>query len=192
MQNQKVENIESVQSSITMIVLLISFSMLFGTLFLGYMVYRVRATVWPPMGMNDLSLLYPLISTVIILFSSLSYFLFENKFNSKELSGAKKYLTISVIFGIGFCVSQFMVWRDLALRGISQSSGIFGSMLYGFTWIHIAHVAVAIILLLWLERKVKSIVQVEHKDILRVKNVGMFWHFLGLVWMIMYLGLFVF
>jgi cytochrome c oxidase subunit 3 len=85
-----------------------------------------------------------------------------------------------------------MVWRDLALRGITQSSGIFGSMLYGFTWIHIAHVLVGILLILWLGFKFLKINSVQPKDQLRVKNVGMFWHFLGLVWLVMFLGLFVF
>ena len=85
-----------------------------------------------------------------------------------------------------------MVWSDLAFRGITQGSGIFGSMIYGFTWIHIAHVAIGIALLTWLTLKVKNISTMEMKDTLRAKNVGMFWHFLGLVWLIMYLILFVF
>jgi len=192
MQSNKVQNIEKVQSSITMIVLLVSFSMLFATLFLGYMVYRVRATVWPPMGMNDLGLVYPLVSTVIIFLSSAAYYLFENKVNSQKINDAKSYLFTSFALGLGFCASQFLVWRDLAIRGITQSSGVFGSMLYGFTWIHIAHVAMGILLLFWMAHKVRGLVQVEYRDMLRVKNVGMFWHFLGLVWLIMFLGLFVF
>ena len=181
-----------VQSSITMTVLLISFSMLFGTLFMGYMVYRVRATVWPPMGMNDLSLLYPSISTVMIVLSSVTYFLFEKQFRLEKTSTAKKLLLASLGLGLAFCASQFMVWSDLAFRGITQGSGIFGSMIYGFTWIHVAHVAIGIALLAWLTFKVKNISTMEMKDTLRAKNVGMFWHFLGLVWLIMYLILFVF
>ena len=192
MENLKAKNIESIQSSITMIILLISFSMLFGTLFMGYMVYRVRATVWPPMGMNDLSLLYPSISTAVISLSSLSYYLFEHQIKNKNISSARYYLQVSLILGLGFCGSQFMVWNDLALRGITQGSGIFGSMIYGFTWIHVAHVMMGIFLLFWIAFKIKSIRVIEHKNQLRVKSVGMFWHFLGLVWFIMYLILFIF
>ena len=192
MENQKANNIETIQSSITMTVLLISFSMLFGTLFLGYMVYRVRATVWPPMGMNDIGLFYPSFSTFVIFFSSVTYYIFEKLLNDKKLTSAKRYLFLSLLLGLGFCASQYMVWRDLALRGITQSSGIFGSMLYGFTWIHIAHVLVGILILVWLGFKSFKINSIEYKDKLRAKNVGMFWHFLGLVWFVMFLGLFVF
>ena len=159
---------------------------------MGYMVYRVRATVWPPMGMNDLSLFYPSISTVLIILSSVTYFLFEQQLREEKPSAAKKMLLSSLGLGLGFCVSQFMVWSDLAFRGITQGSGIFGSMIYGFTWIHIAHVAIGVSLLAWLAYKVRNISTMEIKDTLRAKNVGMFWHFLGLVWLIMYLILFVF
>ena len=192
MDNQKAKNIQTIQSSITMTILLVSFSMLFGTLFMGYMVYRVRATAWPPMGMNDLSLFYPSISTIVIGLSSLAFYLFEQQINLKKFSPARLYLLSSLMLGLGFCFSQFMVWKDLALRGITQGSGIFGSMIYGFTWIHIAHVAIGVSLIVWLVIKFKNVSVLNHQDSLRAKNVGMFWHFLGLVWLLMYLILFVF
>ena len=82
-----------------------------------------------------------------------------------------------------------MIWQ---LKGITQGSGIFGSMIYGFTWIHIAHVAIGILLLIWLNIKFMSGVSQDIKSELRVKNVGKFWHFLGLIWLLMYLILFLF
>ena len=185
--------IESVQSSITMTILLISFSMLFGTLLMGYMIYRVRATVWPPMGMNDLGILYPTISSILIGLSSLTYVIFEKMVNSCRLKNAKINILLSLLFALGFCASQFLVWNDLAIRGITQSSGIFGSIIYGFTWIHIAHVAVGIALLIWLQLKFKNASPSDClNSTLQVKNVGVFWHFLGFVWLLLYLILFVF
>ena len=180
------KKIQDIQSSITMSVLLISFSMLFGTLFLGYFVFRVRSTVWPPMGMTDIDLYYPTLSTVGIMLSSGFYYLFEKKFKSKNL------LMLSFLTGLGFCSSQVMLWKDLALKGITQSSGVFGSMLYGFTWIHIAHVLMGIILLGWLNLSFFIFKKSPLNYSLRVKNVGLFWHFLGFIWLLMYLALFVF
>ena len=188
----KENQIQEIQSSITMTVLIISFSMLFGTLFMGYMVYRVRSVTWPPMGMSDVGILYPSISTIVILFSSIFYYLFESSLKNDNTKNTKFFLAMSLLLGLGFCGTQFLVWNDLALKGITQSSGIFGSMIYGFTWIHIAHVAIGILLLIWLNIKYMSGVNQDIKSELRVRNVGKFWHFLGLVWLLMYLILFLF
>ena len=190
--NVQEKKMHEVQSSITMIVLLVSFSMLFGTLFMGYMVFRVRATVWPPMGMDDIGLFYPTMSTLIIFFSSITYYLFENDFQKNKISAARGLLLASLLLGIGFCISQLLVWNHLTLKGITQSSGIFGSMIYGFTWIHFAHIAIGILLLIWLNFNFKNFSQVDFKNHLKIKNIGMFWHFLGLIWLIIYLILFVF
>jgi cytochrome c oxidase subunit 3 len=114
MENQKANNIESIQSSITMTVLLISFSMLFGTLFLGYMVYRVRATVWPPMGMSEIGLFYPSFSTVVIFLSSITYYFFEKLLSTKKISSAKKYLYLSFLLGLVFVPLNIWfgeIWR---------------------------------------------------------------------------------
>ena len=79
----KENQIQEIQSSITMTVLIISFSMLFGTLFMGYMVYRVRSTTWPPMGMNDVGIFYPSMSTIVLFFSSIFYYFFESSLKRK-------------------------------------------------------------------------------------------------------------
>ena len=190
--NVQDKKMHEVQSSITMIVLLVSFSMLFGTLFMGYMVFRVRATVWPPMGMDDIGLFYPTMSTLIIFFSSITYYLFENDFRKNKISRARGLLLASFLLGICCCISQLLVWNYLTLKGITQASGIFGSMIYGFTWIHFAHIAIGILLLIWLNFNIKNFSQVDFKNHLKIKNIGMFWHFLGLIWLIIYLILFVF
>ena len=43
---------QKIVSSIAMTIVLISFSMLFASLFMGYAVYRIQNPVWPPMGMQ--------------------------------------------------------------------------------------------------------------------------------------------
>ena len=57
---------ESRKDSIAMTVTLVSFSMLFATLMLGYTVYRFSNQVWPPIGFSQINLLYPIVSTAEI------------------------------------------------------------------------------------------------------------------------------
>ena len=178
------------QSSITMTILLVSFSMLFGTLVLGYSVYRARAAVWPPMGMTLPGLLAPTLSTVFIGLSSLTYFLMEAGLDKK--APKKLYFWLTEIFIIGFALGQLNLWGELSKNGINADSGIFGSMLYGFTWIHAAHILIGFILVSSVYKLIGKDSGHTIKEVLRVKNIGLFWHFLGLMWLVLYLLLFIF
>ena len=70
-----------VQSSITMTILLVSFSMLFGTLLLGYLIYRARSAQRPPMGVEVPGFYAPSLSTFFIILSS--FYLPHGKLDKK-------------------------------------------------------------------------------------------------------------
>ncbi len=182
---------ERATSSIAMVMTLVSFSMLFATLMLGYIAYRFTSEVWPPLGMQRASLGLPTISTVIILMSSLSYFLCEGGFSKGDHKSFKTYFWITLLLGIGFMVSQLFLWRDLKLSGIYVDTTVFASIIYAFTWVHAAHVIGGIVALLLLFPTLLG-KREKLKSELWIKNVGQFWHFLGIVWVIIYFGIFVF
>jgi cytochrome c oxidase subunit 3 len=123
----------------------------------------------------------PTLSTLTIFLSSLAYVWFENKRDNRGL-----YLTLAL--GLGFMRLQFLFWSALKLQGIFASSGIFGSIIYSFTWVHAAHIVAALLLLIWMIIQT----QVSSKPLENaISNVGKFWHFLGVVWAIMFLTIFV-
>ena len=168
---------EKVMSSIGMIILLISFSMLFLTLFMGYAVYRLTATTWPPMGMSELPRLQAHFSTGLIITSSIGYYFFEHK-KKVEL------LFITLFLGVLFVFSQFALWQGLKELGIYAGTGIFASIIYGYTWTHAAHMLLGLIALSFLIFKLK----LSGKNVAQtlIENVGMFWHFLAIIWLVMY------
>lgn len=186
-----IQNGLALQSSIAMIMTLVSFSMLFATLFLGYVAYRFTADVWPPMGMQRASLLIPTISTFTILLSSLSYFALEKSVFNKDWKKAKAYFYLTLTLGSCFMGFQFLLWRDLKLTGIFVDSTVFGSIIYAFTWIHAAHVVAGMLALLFLIPAIHQTID-EEKGMIRTKSVGQFWHFLGIVWFLIFFGIFVF
>lgn len=178
-------------SSIAMIMALISFSMLFATLMLGYFAFRFTSEVWPPLGMERIALALPTTSTAIILLSSLFYFCFESSVAQNNLKRSKLFFFITFALGCGFMLVQTMLWSKLQELGIFTGSSVFASMIYAFTWIHAAHVAGGIIALLFLIPTISG--KREHdRSVSWAQNVGQYWHFLGVVWMIMYFSLFVF
>ena len=181
-------NRSELQSNLAMTILLTSGAMLFATLFMGYAVFRTSANMWPPLGNPKVGLLLPLLSTLIIILSSWFCIQTRKAVKNNNLQVAHFNLNLTLLFGLGFMLSQMILWNHLKTTGLYVSSGIFASIMYGFTWIHAGHVALGIGSLIYLK-----IVLKEKTPNLLVKtvNVEKFWHFLDVIWIVMFLIIFV-
>lgn len=176
------------QNELAMTVGLVSLSMLFVTLFMGYGIYRTSAPTWPPAGFNPVSLLLPIVSTLLIGFSSWFCYKVKAEVEKENFKAASTHLNMTLVLGIAFMCSQTMLWADLRNTGIFVSSGIFASILYGFTWIHAVHVVFGLGALIYLKIVLKP---ETHMVLQKTLNVEKLWHFLGFIWVIMFLVLFV-
>lgn len=177
-------------SSIAMIVILVSFTMLFASMLLGYSVYRFTVDVWPPMGMPRIPLTIPMVSTFIIALSSATLVLFESSFEKKNLKAMRAYFSLTFLLGLGFMFVQLQLWNSMAAMGLHASGGVFPSLFYALTWTHAAHIVAGLIALLFLLPVAAKGYSVE--KIAWVQNVSKFWHFLGVVWLVMFIVMFVF
>ena len=176
-------------SAIAMTITLLSLSMLFASLILAYTLLRLNSPAWPPMGMKKADLFFPVISSILVGLSSFSYMKFESLLKRGVYRG--RFLLLTLLFGCGFLVSQIFLWNDLQKTGLIVSAGIFPSLLYGLTWIHAGHLVVALSLLLWIVLKRRNFKD-RQTEWLWVKNTGQLWHFLGVIWLILFLSVFVF
>lgn len=177
---------DKIISSVAMIVTLVSFGMLFLTLMMAFALFRFTAPVWPPAGMERPSLLLPGFSTALIIISSFLFHKFESGLAKNIIN--KGYLLITIMLGSAFMASQVLFWRELKAHGIYVSSGVFPSIIYAFTWIHAAHIVAGLGLLVWLYDGLKKPTAMTT---VKASNVGKFWHFLGIVWLIMFVTIFV-
>ncbi len=167
---------------------LISGAMLFATLFMGYAIYRSSATFWPPMGTSRTDLTLPFISTLLITLSSWFCYQVSIKVKAGKMASARTQLNLTLALGFGFLVVQSLLWSHLKAKGVFVSSGIFASTLYGFTWIHAGHMILGLSGLIYL----RVVLNKEDANVLQKSiNVEKFWHFLGVIWIIMFLTLFV-
>ncbi len=175
------------RASLAMTVALVSFAMLFASLFLTYAVYRVRSAMWPPMGFDKIPLTLPSISSAFILLSSFSFIRFQRRYEKKATNKTYYYLTL--ILALGFLFTQNQLWNYLNETGVFVESGTFASILHSFTWIHAGHVVLGMLALIFCLPALRK----NKKDYsIRISNVGKFWHFLGIIWIFMYIGIFLF
>lgn len=193
------ESGEEIVSSIGMTVLLISFSMLFATFFLGYAVFRLTAPAWPPAGVIKADLFIPSLSTAIMLGSSYFYYLFQRASvaaSANQISKKKIYFSVTFLLAILFLYSQFSFWSALKTQGIFVGGGTYSSLLYALSWVHSAHIAGGILLLLFLipqtflqSEYILSVKKIPNS--IKVINIGKFWHFLGIIWILIFVFLFI-
>ncbi len=167
-------------ASIATTLILVMVGMLFACLFWGFAVYRSGPDTWPPMGLPRVPAIYPAISTLIILLSSGTYWAMEKGHVSRW-----KGWSLTMLLALMFLASQLYLWNAMNGLGLYTTSGIFASLIYAFTWIHAAHIVSGLFVLIWARPSVSNFAE-------RVVNVGKFWHFLTLIWLIIYFALFVF
>lgn len=179
-------------ASIAMTIMLVSFSMLFATLFLGYVVFRVQSEFWPPMGMQRVPLFFPLLSTFFIAVSSFTYWRFEKAFFQRlDKRVMKGWLFATIALALGFFYSQWMLWNAMWELDLYVAAGVFPSLLHAFTWIHLAHMGLGLILLFILSYKIPR-TDYAIADENKVVNFGKYWHFVDIVWLLIFVVLFIF
>ncbi len=167
-----------------MALFLLSLSILFAASLIGYLVVRARAQVWPPPGMPHLPRgLW--VSTITLLVSSGTMHAALRAIrhgNAGALIGA---MLITTLLGVVFLVSQALNWAWLIAIQATASTGLYMFTFYLLTGLHGAHVLGGLVPL--------SVVTVRAfrggytpADHQGVKLVGMYWHFLDVVWLIMF------
>ena len=93
--------------------------------------------------------------------------------------------------GLGFAAIQTWLWADLLSRGSAPQAGTNESLFFGLTCIHAGHVAVALAALLFAQVGLLTRRYGAHR-LAAVQNVAIFWHFMDVVWVVLFAGIFVF
>lgn len=182
---------EDFTSSLGMIIALGSWAMMFGALFFIYFGTRARATVWPPIGQLPLPVALPALNTVVLLASSVALSRGIAALARGQRRALAPWVGGALGLGVAFIGLQLVVWRDLWLRGLLPSNGVYASLFYGLTVLHALHVAAGVLVLLVVLFRALRGVYTEH-NVVRVRMAAMFWHFVDAVWILMFLSLYLF
>ena len=188
---------------------IVSIVMLFAGLTSAYIV-RQGEGKWVDFALPQL---FKLSSLIIILSSvTMQWGLVSVKKNN--IRNLKTALLLTVILGFGFVISQYYAWTDLYHNGIvftgtikdiktdfhyvpsgkesvtdvSDAGNVAGSFLYVITGLHVAHVLVGLIALIIVFSRalIGKYTVVNYNG---VKMCAIFWHFLGGLWLYLFLFL---
>jgi cytochrome c oxidase subunit 3 len=181
---------EETTAYLGMVIFLASWAMLFAALFFAYGFVRSRSLIWPPADLPSLPKLLPLVNTIILSLSSGILQLGARAIGR----GAARQLALSILgallLGSLFLGLQIWLWVNLYGQGLRpDTGGPYGSVFYGLTWLHGIHVAVGLIGLAWVYRRAQigAFSAARH---LPVRLWAMYWHFVGAVWALMFVSIF--
>jgi cytochrome c oxidase subunit III len=172
-------------------VFLASWAMMFAALFFSYAFVRSSQAAWPPPGVPILPIGLPAINTAVLLASSLTFAYGLRELRRGKRAVFQRALAATILLGVVFLALQIHVWRSLSLAGLHFGSGLYGSVFYTLTAFHALHVAVGLAILIGVF--VRSLLgkYTEHNTT-SVRLCTMFWHFVDVVWILMFLTIYLF
>jgi cytochrome c oxidase subunit 3 len=162
----------------------------FSTLIVAYVTFVGRDTVGPTPA-QALSLKLAFGTTLCLVASSLFIHLAERALRRGNNASFKLLWTLTIALGIAFLAGTVYEWRDLITRqGLTISRSLFGTTFYTLVGFHGLHVtagiiAMSIILLLSLRGAVTK------KQDTGVQLVSWYWHFVDVVWIVVFLVVYV-
>jgi cytochrome c oxidase subunit 3 len=180
---------EDFTRSLGMIIALGAWAMMFAALFYVYFGVRSRISVWPPPGVPELPTGLAAVNTLVLLASSAALMRGIDSLARGRRAGLARWVLLGLLLGALFLALQTLMWRDLWLAGLLPSSGAFGSVFYGLTGLHAAHVAAGLVVLGVVLLRASKGEYTEH-NVVRVRVAAMFWHFVDVVWVLMFLSIY--
>ena len=158
--------------------------LLFGGLISTYMLYRGRVVDGPhPSQIYDIP--FTSVSSFVLLMSSLTMVLAVTAAQRKDDRNTSLWLTITALLGATFVGGQVYEFTTFYREGLGFSTSLFSSSFYTLTGFHGVHVTVGIIMLLSLMFIIKKNKVVGNKAEV-VELVGLYWHFVDIVWIIIF------
>ena len=165
-----------------MLLFIISEVMLFGAFFTAYFFIRVVAdNPWPAEG-DELPVAIAGVNTAILLSSSLTMHWALEGAKRENRAALRVGLLTTFLLGVTFLTVQINEYFHIGFAvGETAQSSIF----YGLTGLHGAHVFVGLTLLLFANIRAfrGHFTAKEHRG---VEVPGIYWHFVDVMWIIVY------
>ncbi len=159
---------------------LVSEIVVFGGVLVSYIMHRLAHPEWADQAAHT-NLWIGAFNTFVLLTSSLSAVLAHQAAEQGNGPKAAKLLCATVGGGAVFLIVKSIEWTSEITHGFTIQSGGFWAYYYTAAGIHATHVIAGMIIMLWVANSAR-----KNQDLHRVENVGIYWHFVDLVWIFLF------
>jgi heme/copper-type cytochrome/quinol oxidase subunit 3 len=171
----------------------------FGGLLLAYGLLRIWAPHWPAPGLKPTDVLginLTAFATFVLICSSITMVFAVDSAQKSNKSGTVGWLMLTILGGLTFLGIQAYEYHHLVGEGIGftestfhgqRLTSLFGSTFFLVTGFHGCHVTAGVIYLICILRgAMKGKYTQGGLSYSPVELVGLFWHFVDLVWILVF------
>jgi cytochrome c oxidase subunit 3 len=166
-----------------MVLFVASEAMFFAAFFGGYFTIKANAPVWPPVGTPHLKIDIASLLTVILVISSITVQMSLRSIRGGNRARSTVWLGVTIVLGILFLSLQLYDYSQL---GFGLKDGVFGTLFYVMTGIHMAHVigGVVFLALVFVQAR-RGRLSATHHDPLAAGAI--YWDFVDVVWLCLFI-----
>jgi heme/copper-type cytochrome/quinol oxidase subunit 3 len=124
-------------------------------------------------------------NTFLLLTSSFTLVLAIAALRDGDRGGMLRYLAITFLLGVGFLGGQAFEFSTLYRDGVTLTDSLFGSTFFTLTGFHGLHVLVGLLWLLVVMLKAGRGAY-GPDDFIGVEVFGLYWHFVDIVWIVLF------
>jgi heme/copper-type cytochrome/quinol oxidase subunit 3 len=158
--------------------------MFFSALIVTYIVMHGKSISGPKPG-DVLNVPLTGVNTFVLICSSLTMVTALAAIQRGDGRALRRWLIATIVLGLGFLGGQAIEFTSLGQNGLSLSANLFGATFFTLTGFHGAHVLVGII---WIAFLLVRAFQggVTQNNHIAIELVGLYWHFVDIVWIIIF------
>lgn len=159
---------------------LVSEVVIFGGVLVSYVLHRLAHVEWAEQAAYT-NMWIGAFNTFVLLTSSLFAVLAHQAAEKGDGRKAAGLLRLTVLGGLVFLLVKSYEWTHEIREGFTLQSGGFWSYYYTAAGLHAFHVIAGMIIMLWVANSAS-----KNQDLQRVENVGIYWHFVDIVWIFLF------
>lgn len=153
---------------------------IFAGILLSYLMLRLKFDFWAESSAHTNTFAGGL-NTFVLLTSSLSVVVGHHFAEKKEHLKAFACLWLTIGGGLTFLIIKSFEWGTEITNGYTLTSSLFWSFYYFAAGLHALHVIAGMILMAWISFDV-----IQKKNLHRVELIGIYWHFVDIVWIFLF------
>jgi len=160
--------------------------MLFGALFSSYVLLRTSAAEWPH-GFQVLNIPLATVNTMVLILSSVTMVMAWASLRLKDFGKYRRYMAITFLCGLTFMVIKSFEYGSKFSHHHFPSTDNFYAVYFTLTGLHGLHVLGGMIVMAYfLGPGAKLWKKEPDRFTNRIEVIGLYWHFVDLVWIFLF------
>jgi heme/copper-type cytochrome/quinol oxidase subunit 3 len=160
--------------------LVVSEIVIFGGLLASYIMHRLAHDAFAVQAAHTNTWIGAF-NTLVLLTSSLSAVMAHTAAERGDGPKAARLLWATVVGALTFLVVKGFEWTDEISHGFTITSSTFWSFYYTAAGLHASHVIAGAIIMAIVARDAA-----KNRDLHRVELIGIYWHFVDIVWIFLF------